>query len=173
MFDLLKKIAALVPVGHELYTAIAELLKELCERIQASENSVQETREMLSARANQVGELTTRIALVERMERGPELAKAIKDVRLDNLEDTIRTLAGRLEQLDRDPSVRFVRADIAPPAAADAPPSDDTQVGQPAALAAADPSPARVQCAFHPQAPMDGSQCLFPECTWPGIDSAA
>ncbi len=171
MLDLLKKLAALVPVGHELYEAIHALFKELCERIQASDNSVRETREMLAARADQVGELTTRLALVERMERVPELAKSIKDVRIDSLEDRIGSLAARLEQLDRDPSVRFVRAELAPPANADGPP-DDTQVVPPPALAAAE-APQRVQCAFHPHAPMDGEHCLFPECTWPGIDSAA
>lgn len=173
MFDLLKKLATLIPVGHELYEAIHALVKELCERVHAAETAVRETREMLTARADQVGELTTRLALVERMERVPELARSIKDVRIDSLEDQIGSLAARLEQIDRDPTVRFVRADLAPPANADAP-SEDTQVVPPQTLAAAEAPPAeRVQCAFHPHAPMDGDHCLFPECTWPGIDSAA
>lgn len=168
MLELLKKIVALVPVGHELYNAIAELLRELCARVAASEDSVRETREMVAARADQVSELVTRLALLESAEKIPQLATAIKDVRLDALEEQINRLATALEQ---DPNVKFVPVELGTPLeAAAAVASNDT--GGPPAIAAP-PSAPPVQCAFHPYAPMNGSQCLFPECTWSGIDSAA
>jgi hypothetical protein len=169
ILDLLKKIIALVPVGHELYETLAKLLQELCARVTASEDSVRETREMLLARADQVGELTTRLASLENLDRVPELATAIKDVRLTSLEDALRAVELRLAQLDHDPDVRFVRADL-PPAA---PTAGDQLAAASSSPPAAPPAAPQVQCAFHPYAPMNGSQCLFPECSWPGIDSAA
>ncbi len=162
MLELLKKIIALVPVGHELYNAIAELLKELCGRVEASETSARETREMLLARADQIGELTTRLAQLESSDRIPQLANEIKDVRIDAIEQQVAALASRVEGFD--PEVKFVRVerpDDAPPAAA----------------AANDAAPElaleQAPCPEHPDAPMTPNGCTGEGCTWSGIDRAA